>query len=271
MNTQSYMFPNQIKQVVCSDLDETFLPFDNVRKAYSGIAELEEYLLANIENKSLIFGWITGSNLESSLRKTAPYISRYPHFIASSLGTEFHWVRNGEIIEPDSWRKRILASGFQSSGIDLILSELKKKDIHMEIESDDYQGKYKATYYYYVKDNMEKDFLYMKELGQKHHVKILFNKSNPNAGDPENCYDVELMPYGCGKGETIDYLMEELNLAADNFYCFGDSFNDFSMFSRTKNAFLVGNADPEAKSKHPLILDKDYCYGIADKLKEIFG
>lgn len=271
MKIKSYKFPVSVKQIVCSDLDETFLPFDDARKPDSGIAELEQFLLDHIEKKSLIFGWITGSNLQSALRKTAPYITRCPHFIASSLGTEFHWIRNGEIIEPESWKERILTSGFKLPNIDLLISELKKKDIHLEKEPDDYQGKYKATFYYYIKNSIETDFSLIEKLANDYQIKVLFNKSNPMAGDPENCYDIEFLPAYCGKGEIVDFLLEELNITANNCYCFGDSFNDFSMFSRTKNAFLVGNADPEARSKHQQVLERNYCYGICDKLKEIFN
>lgn len=48
-------------------------------------------------------------------------------------------------------------------------------------------------------------------------MKVLFNKCIPAANDPENCYDVELFPTCCGKGEVIDFLKEELNLSSD--YC----------------------------------------------------
>ena len=271
MKIESYTFPEKIKHVVCSDLDETFLPFADEHKPYSGIVELEQFLISNIESKSMIFGWITGSSLSSALRKTKGYITRYPHFIASCLGTEFHWIINNEIKESDAWKSRILASGYKHSSVDLIIAELEKQHICLEKEGDDYQGMYKSTYYYHINGDTVTDFLLIEELAANYHVKVLFNKCNPGAGDPENCYDVEFMPHCCGKGEAVDFLIKELDLTPENIYCFGDSFNDFSMFARTKNAFLVGNADPEAKRRHPQVLEKEYCYGIRSKLEELLG
>ncbi|MDR2919470.1 MAG: HAD-IIB family hydrolase [Tannerella sp.] len=271
MKIESYSFPNKVKSVICSDLDETFLPFADEHKPYSGIAGLEQYLSDNIESKSMIFGWITGSNLSSVLRKTKGYITRYPHFVASSLGTEFHWIINNEIKESDSWRNRIVASGYEHSNVDLIVAELEKQDIYLEKEDDDYQGIYKSTYYYHINGDTAADFLLMEKLAAEYHVKVLFNKCTLRAGDPENCYDIEFMPHGCGKGEVVDFLIKELDVSPENVYCFGDSFNDFSMFARTKNAFLVGNADPEAKRQHPQVLEKEYCYGIRSKLEELLN
>lgn len=271
MKTVSYTFPEKIKHVVCSDLDETFLPFADEHKPYSGIDVLEQFLLSNIESKSLIFGWITGSNLSSALRKTKGYITCYPHFIASCLGTEFHWIINNEIQESEAWKNRILASGYAHSNVDLIVAELKKHGIYLEIEGEDYQGMYKSTYYYHINGDTTADFLLIEKLAAEYHVKVLFNKCNPGAGDPANSYDVEFMPHCCGKGEVVDFLIGELGVISENVYCFGDSFNDFSMFSRTKNAFLVGNADPEAKRKHPQVLEGEYCYSIKNKLKEMLN
>lgn len=268
-NMTSHNFPSRIVNVICSDLDETFLPFNDENKKHSGIPELEQYLRENIEKYSVIFGWITGSNLESALRKTKGYISHYPHFIASSLGTEFHWIKHNKIEESENWSQLISTSGYKKENIDHILRVLNEEKIILTYEPEDYQGKYKATLYYYIHGEVEHNFKIIQEVASEFKVKVLFNKCNPAAGDPENCYDVEFIPQCCGKGEVIDFLIDELNLSPDNIYCFGDSFNDFSMFSRTKKSFLVGNADFKAKEKYPNILNRNYCFGIKDKLEEL--
>ncbi|MCD7936266.1 MAG: HAD hydrolase family protein, partial [Tannerellaceae bacterium] len=123
--------------------------------------------------------------------------------------------------------------------------------------------------YYPIQNSIEHDFNLIRHTAANFNMKVLFNKCNPAAGDPEDCYDVELLPICCGKGEVIDFLKEELKLSSGNFYCFGDSFNDFSMFTKTKNAWLVANADPEAKKNHPHVLEKKYCIGIKEKMQEI--
>ncbi|MCD8031556.1 MAG: HAD-IIB family hydrolase [Bacteroides sp.] len=261
---KSYIFPPNISKVICSDLDETFMPFSEIEKANSGINELEKFLSENIVDQSMIFGLITGSNLTATLRKINGYANYYPHFIASSLGTEFHWVRNNEIIESEKWVQLIEDSGFKKENISTVLHILSNQGIELISEPEDYQGKYKATLYYHIQNNMEHDFNFIRQTALDFHMKVLFNKCNPATGDPENSYDIEFLPLCCGKGEVIDFLKKELNLSSDSFYCFGDSFNDFSMFAQTKHAYLVANADPEAIKNHPHVLEKNIV-GVSKK------
>ena len=90
-----FPFPTVIRTVVCSDLDETYIPSDSDKKKLSGIVQLESYITSHAEKKGILAGWITGTNLDSAWRKSRGYISRSPHFICCSLGTEFYWVKNG--------------------------------------------------------------------------------------------------------------------------------------------------------------------------------
>jgi kanosamine-6-phosphate phosphatase len=265
---QNYPYPNKIDTVICSDLDETFLPFSDSNKKNSGIPLLESFLLENIQNKNLIFGWITGSNLDSALSKTSDYISYLPHFIACSLGTEFYWVEDGLLNEPELWIKQIIESGYRKENVDLILEILRYNDIDLILQSDDYQSKYKSSFYYTIRESYRDDFSFIESVALNYNCKVLFSRANPAAGDPENSFDVEFIPKCCGKGEVVEFLKKILSLNSENFYAFGDSFNDFSMFSKVSNSFLVGNADPLAKVQFPNTLSENYCIGITKKLKE---
>lgn len=267
MNT--YPFPARIDRVVCSDLDETFLPFSDIDKPKSGIPILEDFLFNNISSHNLIFGWITGSNLKSALNKTRQHINYLPHFIASSLGTEFYWIKNGEAVEPASWINLLSDSGYSKQNVTEILNALSLQGIDLIFQPEDYQGKYKSAFYYFIKNSQEEDFEQIKKIAFLNKCKVLFNRSNPAAGDPENSYDVEFIPTCCGKGEVVDFLKSELSLNRESFYAFGDSFNDFSMFSKVGHAFLVANADPMAKIDHPHVLSENYCLGIVNKLKQL--
>lgn len=268
---KTYIYPHNILNIICSDLDETFMPYSDSDKTNSGIPELEKFLLENIVDHSMIFGLITGSSLAATLRKINGYINYYPHFIASSLGTELHWCRNDQMYESTEWTDKILDSGYRKKSITQIIQELNAHNIFLTYESDDYQGKFKSTFYYYIQDSIKSDFNLIQTIAAKYNIKVLFNQCNPSAGDPENSFDIEFIPSCCGKGEIVDFIMHEYGLSPNDVYCFGDSFNDFSMFERTKNGYLVGNADPEAKFKHGKVLTRNYCYGITDKLNEVFN
>lgn len=266
---KTYPFPQQIEHLICSDLDETFLPFDDHKKSISGISTLEKLFMENMAKHPLIFGWITGSNLSAALAKTKDYITYLPHFIASSLGSEFYWIEDGEPVEPLAWKQLIEQSNYRKDNITEIMEKLHKKGIALISQSPDYQGKYKSAFYYRIKPSQVEDFEHMQQLASAYSCKVMMNRSNPAAGDPANCYDIEFIPQCCGKGEVVDFLKKELHIATENCYAFGDSFNDFSMFSRVKHAFLVGNADPLAKMNHPEVLSENYCFGIATKLNEL--
>lgn len=266
----TYHFPDTISRVICSDMDETFIPFSEANRRKSGISVLEAYLLQNISRHSMIFGLITGSNLDSALRKIKECRTRVPHFIASSLGTELHWFKHGNMYESEEWISRVSSSGYQKENIHVVIEKLSAHGVNLIFQPDDYQGRFKSALYYPIRESIESDFFAIESMALQYCMKVLFSRSNPAAGDPENCYDVEFIPPCCGKGEVVDFLQNSLSILAKDTYCFGDSFNDFPMFSRTENAFLVSNADPGAKKKHPQVLTKAYCFGIKEKLEELF-
>ncbi len=94
--------PKTIKLVVCCDLDETYIPHSDSDKKTAGINELEEFIEKVGVTKGMLIGWTTGTNLNSAIRKANGYITRSPHFICCSLGTEFYWISNGRLVESDS-------------------------------------------------------------------------------------------------------------------------------------------------------------------------
>ncbi|MCP3834978.1 hypothetical protein NLZ42_15650 [Escherichia coli] len=94
-----FPFPTVIRTVVCSDLDETYIPSDSDKKKLSGIVQLESYITSHAEKKGILAGWITGTNLDSAWRKSRGYISRSPHFICKRKLTAVcsHQTRIGNL------------------------------------------------------------------------------------------------------------------------------------------------------------------------------
>ncbi|WP_244298029.1 HAD family hydrolase [Actinobacillus vicugnae] len=116
---------------------------------------------------------------------------------------------------------------------------------------------------------MESDFNLIKALADKYHIRVMFTKCNPAAGDPENCYDIEFIPTCCGKDQAVLFLLEELNISQNNVLAFGDSANDVTMFSKAGKGYLVSNADKTAIKTYGSSLNLPYCHGILNILKEI--
>ncbi|WP_350306495.1 HAD-IIB family hydrolase [Photorhabdus viridis] len=264
-----FPLPPSIKAVVCCDLDETYIPFSDENKSLGGVAQLEDFLAAEGEKKGILLGWITGTNLSSALRKANGYISRSPNFLCCSLGTEFYWIKEGKLVASASWAERIRRSGYCRDNVDEIVKAIREHGISLEKQPDDYQGQYKISFYYQIRAEMQRDFDWIDALTSKYQIRVLFTKCNPAAGDPADCYDVEFIPRCCGKDEAVSFLMEETCLPKEKVFAFGDSANDFPMFARAGQGYLVANADRDAIKKHGNSLDKPYCHGILSIIERI--
>ena len=266
-----FPLPTEPRIVVCCDLDETYIPVDDDKKALGGVDLLESYIESSAEEKGILVGWITGTNLDSAWRKSRGYISRSPHFICCSLGTEFYWVRNGQLCPSETWAERILRSGYSRENVDSIVSVLGERGIALQSQPEDYQGPCKVSYYYPEGPAMARDFVSIEALADERQIRVVFTRCNPAAGDPPDCYDVEFIPRCCGKDQAVSFLREETALPKEAIIAFGDSANDFAMFAQAGRGYLVGNADPYAIKQHGSSLDGAYCHGILNVLKEVPG
>ncbi|MFT4272523.1 MAG: HAD family hydrolase [Pantoea sp.] len=262
-----FIQPKVIKSIVCCDLDETYIPFLDDNKKHGGVSELEAFMESSGREKGILLGWITGTNLYSAVRKADGYISRSPHFICCSLGTEFYWIKNGELIPSSTWESRIRQSGYSTDNVDYIVDVIKSKGIPLVKQPDDYQGPFKISFYYPIRHQMRKDFQWIEALAAKNSIRVVFTKCNPAAGDPAECYDVEFIPLCCGKDQAVIFLREEILLSKEAIIAFGDSANDFAMFAESGKAYLVANADRFAVEKYGSCLDKAYCHGILSVLQ----
>lgn len=262
-------FPSEVRAVVCCDLDETYIPFSPENRQFGGVGPLEAFLCAEGEKRGILLGWITGTNLSSALRKAEGYISRSPNFLCCSLGTEFYWIKGGKLVPSSSWRKRIEQSGYRRENVDEMVRIIRKNSIQLEKQPDDYQGPYKISFYYRIRQERVRDFEYIGSLARQFQVRALFTKCNPAAGDPSDCYDVEFIPSCCGKDEAVTFLMSEIGISQEAIFAFGDSANDFPMFNRAGHAYLVANADQAAIDIHGHSLEKPYCHGILSIVERI--
>jgi kanosamine-6-phosphate phosphatase len=258
-----------VNTVVCCDLDETYIPFAGKHRSLGGVHELEQFLIHHGAQKGIVIGWVTGTNLQSALRKAQGYISRSPHFICCSLGSEFYWVRNGVLIPSQTWHDRIVRSGFSARKVAELLTFIREQGIVLKRQPQDYQGPFKFSFYYQMNENMDSELQWMGKAASNYRVRGQFTQCNPAAGDPADCYDVDFIPQCCGKDEALSFIMERLNVSQENIWAFGDSCNDFAMFERAGKGYLVANADPAAKQQMGDYLALPYCHGILSVLETL--
>lgn len=261
--------PTRINYLVCCDMDETYIPVSPDNKALGGVAALETFLRREGEARGIVIGWITGTNKASALRKANGYISQSLHFLCCSLGTEFYWIQQGQLVPSESWQNRIASSGYCPQKVDKVIAQLVEKGITLVRQPADYQGPYKQSFYYQVRAQKAQDFALINQLAEQAQVKVLMTKSNPAAGDPEDSYDIEFIPLCCGKDQALLFLQETFQLPSQQILAFGDSANDFSMFAVAGAGYLVANADQYAIQAYGACLDKPYCHGILSVLTQL--
>lgn len=269
---QPFNHPSTPQMAIFIDLDETYRPINPLHHTQAGVQELEQFLHPLIEQKGVLVGWVTGSNLDSALKKAADYVTFYPHFISSSLGTEFHWVRQGQLVESVRWKTMLQNSGYNALRVQTVVNAIEELGIELEKQSAAYQGAYKISYYYYFcgEDRFTRDTALMTDIAARQGIKMLVTKCNPAAGDPENCFDIEFIPTCCGKDKVVQFVRDRFDILHDNTFAFGDSCNDLTMLNAVANSWLVGNADATAKQTFSRHTRRNYCLGILDTLDTAF-
>ncbi|MCY9669448.1 Cof-type HAD-IIB family hydrolase [Paenibacillus alginolyticus] len=80
----------------------------------------------------------------------------------------------------------------------------------------------------------------------------------------KDCLDI--MPRSVSKGSSLLVLMEKLGLKPEEVACFGDSFNDVSMFGITPHSFAMKGAHPEVKQKAIYHVDS-----VAEAIGHVFA
>lgn len=129
----------------------------------------------------------------------------------------------------------------KSSNLELLnLNHLKDNDLNINIMS-----------IYSLNDNVEK-------------AENLKNYLNDEFGEYitayRNKYFVDVVFKGCSKATGIEKVCKNFNLADNNVYVIGDSWNDLSMFERYDNSYTFTYAEKTLQKKANKVIDSfHYC------------
>ncbi|MGQ4666284.1 HAD-IIB family hydrolase [Metabacillus halosaccharovorans] len=273
---KSFSVSNEVKYLIFFDFDETYYPHACTEEQLNSLYELEEYLNELSNEQAVKIGWITGSDLYQIVHKVERTKMVYsPHFIASNLGTEVYDVReNGQLIANKEWESRLQNSNFTSNKITELVRELNNQfRIKLVEQTQLGQKRYKFNYYYYMSSQTQTqhDLNIIRHLAKINGIGLNINRCNPNAGDPENAFDVDFIPKYTGKKEVVKFVMNLYKVPLTNTIAFGDSGNDIEMLKTVQHGYLLANATAEARSLHHKVTQSDYSKGILEVLKNIFG
>ncbi|TYR81246.1 HAD-IIB family hydrolase [Priestia megaterium] len=262
------------KYIVFCDFDETYYPHELNLDKQKKLYELEDYLVNKANQQDLVFGWVTGSSIESVLNKMEKGNLRFlPHFIASNLGTEIAYFFKGSFNVADtSWDLHLTKTTFSSGKVEKIIKTLKSQyQIILEPQTQLGSSRFKKNFYYKEQNQAVDEFSLsvIEQLAKKEGISVNINKCNPFAGDPADSYDVDFIPSETGKNKIVEFMLHKYGVDFNHSFAFGDSGNDLQMLKSVKHGYLVGNATNEAKAKHSATSIGEYSDGILTTLKSI--
>ncbi|MFN6566269.1 hypothetical protein [Dendronalium sp. ChiSLP03b] len=133
----------------------------------------------------------------------------FPHFIASSLGTELIYFNQEQYGERDKiWEKNLIKTVFSDKVVNDLVNFLKLDNINLISQPQIEDCCFLKNYYYY-QQNKQLDaqaLLKIKDLVIKANIEVNISKCNPLSGDPDNCYDVDFIPSGTGKKHIVNFI-----------------------------------------------------------------
>lgn len=266
--------PRTVRTVVFSDFDETYLAHAGTPGHVRSRRRLESYLAEAGARQGVLFGWVTGSSLDSVLRKAGTHGLRVlPHFLACSLGTELYTVRDGALRPDPGWQRGLPDSAHIAALAEQAVRELRLRGVPLVPQHNRPPGTKVISHYYYAQD-AERDARHLALVGQVAEslsLGVSLSRCSPAAGDPENCYDVDFLPPACGKRRIVEYVCRAHGVDPADAFAFGDSGNDLEMLASVGRGVLVGNCTEEARSRHPRVSAWSHTDAIFYELRKESG
>ncbi|MBC6003099.1 MAG: HAD-IIB family hydrolase [Paeniclostridium sordellii] len=212
--------------------------------------DVDAYVLCNgafILDKSLNI--IEDFKIDSDIvYKISKYVLSTNNFTLSVLdGYKSYLIKSKNILKArnlfnlNSLKKIYKMLINKSSNLELLnLNHLKDNDLNINIMS-----------IYSLNDNVEK-------------AENLKNHLNDEFGEYitayRNKYFVDVVFKGCSKATGIEKVCKNFNLADNNVYVIGDSWNDLSMFERYDNSYTFTYAEKTLQKKANKVIDSfHYC------------
>lgn len=265
-------WPTRIQSIIFLDFDETVRPSTATRRLGTKIRELEALLVHLAMRKGAIFGWVSGSNTSALFRKASDYIGVFPHFIGSALGSELS-LSDGRAYEASvQWARHIHDSGYRAHMIDDFVRAATRRGFDLRLQDAAFQGANKRSYYLDAAqlralDSSPRELIACNEESA---LSVLVTKCNPAAGDPEDTFDVDVVPRCCGKGQQCAFVSDLFAVKPRDTVAFGDSDNDSDMLRFAGAPYVVGNGDLENINASFEVTQGEYCDGILRTLEQIY-
>lgn len=268
--------PTPVYAVFC-DFDETFFRHQRDQHSDAGINALSALLKYAALNHQVIFGWVTGSSLETVLKRLRHHSPSFrPHFAATDLGTRIVTFdpASHEAVELTAWTQKLTETTYSHAVVEEIVHDLHSTHrISLRPQPTDHHRQYLRNFYLQAQ-SQEKDqarISLINDVCAAAGIATNINRCNPAAGDPENTYDVDFIPEGTGKKAVVDFIRDHHQLSTQRTAAFGDSGNDLPMLSTVGHGWLVSNATEEAKAQHIHVTENPHAAGVHEGIRHLLS
>jgi kanosamine-6-phosphate phosphatase len=263
--------PALARYIAFSDFDETYLAHAPTPQSRRSLADLEAFLRAMCVERGLIFGWVTGSSLESVLAKARLHGLRVlPHFVASSLATDLRFFdQAGESPDRD-WQSMVRAARFSKQAVRRAVDALRRRGVPLMLQPGGAEFEWIEHYYYRSRGPRrdEAAISLIEAVAAADSLGVNVGRCNSGAGDPADCYDVDFLPTVCGKANVVPYICRRYGVDIADTLAFGDSPTDLGMLRAVGRGTLVGNCTADARSGFPHTSGDRYAAAILSVLEE---
>jgi hypothetical protein len=135
--------------VIFCDFDQTYLVRRPSTMRHRAIVELEHCLLAIVPSYRMLVGWVSGSSLQSIVKKISPVNLRLlPHFIASKNGAGLSFISPPRPAVEMRWSRQIRRSGYSSRALNSLLRKISSLGVLLHHQRPTEANGYADSFYY---------------------------------------------------------------------------------------------------------------------------
>lgn len=265
--------PQNPRTIIFCDFDETYYPHSPGEQELQEFRDLEDLIAIEAASGGFLFGWVTGSSLESIEKKLSTIGAKLvPHFIASSMGSlvTYHDSENNFVIDKQ-WIREMEKSGYSKLKISALIEVENDEHEKMSRQPSNNEWIYKQSYYLKSRSPSqdEQRIQRIRHMAKRENLSVNISRCNPMTNDPADCYDVDFTPIKTGKVDFVNYMCRKYDIATQASYAFGDSGNDIEMLKAVGHGYLVANATDEAKALYAQVSPFSYSRALFNVIKAI--
>ncbi len=222
--------------LLISDVDFTLLGDD------SHLADFASWFRENRPGVRLVL--TSGRFPDSIIESVETTLLPDPDVVIGGVGSEIRFypsrdsVPGWPVCQLEHWdgdRVRSILAGFE----------------RLEPQDDEFQSAYKVSYFLREADPAELKQIRTTLLEESIRAELVYSSQR----------DLDVLPSGCNKGTSAEYVAHYLGFDPSNVIVCGDSANDMAMFDCGFAGVVVGNAHPELKSlDSPLVYQSTHRY-----------